>query len=327
MSLTNTPPTDAHRETAADIEAAAFAWAAKADRGPLSPIDQKALEDWAAADPRRAGAYARALAANAYLDRAAALGADYRPARPTMGRRQLLTAGGGLLAAGVVGAAAYGVLRLQDRIVTRRGDVRRVSLPEGSAITLNTETAIRPRLGRTQRLITLVRGEALFDVAKDADRPFVVLADTIRVRAIGTSFTVRLHDDGRVDVAVREGVVEMRRGDASPLRLYAGDRATAPADGAIARERLSLDRVERGMAWREGRLDLTGLTLGQAAREFGRYADRPILIDDPSVARMKVAGVYNLSDPIGFARAAALSLGLETTPTPTGVRIGRPETS
>lgn len=322
MRLTSTPPTDL-RESAAEIEATAVAWAAKADCGSLSAEDQAALEAWAVADTRRAGAYARALAANAYLDRALALGPDYRPPRRTMGRRAIMTGGGALLAASLVGAVGYGVLQHRERIVTPLGDVRRVSLAEGSAITLNTDTAVRPELGRNERRILLSRGEALFDVAKDPTRPFIVVADEVQVRAVGTSFTVRLRDDGRVDVAVREGIVEVRRGDGPSVRLKAGDRQSVAPDGAVATERLSLEQVERGMAWREGRLDLTGLTLGQAAAEFSRYADRPIVIDDPEVARMKVAGVYSLSDPKGFARAAAISLGLETTPTATGVKIGR----
>ena len=275
MRLTSTPTTEP-RETAAEIEAAALAWAVKADRGPLSADDQIALEAWAQTDARRAGAYARAMAASAYLDRASALGVDYRPPRRTLGRRSMMMGGGSLLAASLVGAVGYGALR-GERIVTPRGDVRRVSLSEGSAITLNTDTVVRPDLGRSERRIVLARGEALFDVAKDPTRPFIVVADAVRVRAMGTSFTVRLRDDGRVDVAVREGVVEVSRDDGPPVRLQAGDRQQVASDGAVATQRLSLERIERGMAWREGRLDLTGLSLGEAAQEFGAMPTAPFL--------------------------------------------------
>ncbi|WP_422178398.1 DUF4880 domain-containing protein, partial [Caulobacter sp.] len=68
------------RESSAEIDAAAAAWAARVDRGPLSDEDQAALEAWAAKDPRRAGAYAKALAVSAHLDRAQGLGADFAPA-------------------------------------------------------------------------------------------------------------------------------------------------------------------------------------------------------------------------------------------------------
>lgn len=315
-------------ETAAEIEAAALAWAARVDRAPLSADDRAELEAWAAADPRRAGAYARARAASAYLDRAAALGTGFRSAgherAPVIDRRRALAAGGGLLAASLAGAVGLGVLRHRERIVTPRGDVRRVSLPEGSSVTLNTSTALRPDIEGAVRRVELIRGEALFDVAKDPARPFVVAARDLRVRVVGTSFTVRVHEDDRVEVAVREGVVEVHReGDAQPLRLTAGDVAVAAPAGELRRSSAPLETLERAMAWREGRLDLTGLTLGQAAAEFRRYSGRPIVVDDPAVAALKVAGVYSISDPEGFARAAAIGLGLEAVVEPERIRLRR----
>jgi transmembrane sensor len=331
VTLSKPASSSLSRETAADIEAAASAWAAKADRGPFSEAEQVALEAWAAADPRRAGAYARALAAGAYLDRASALGPDFRPGRPltrrNVDRRRMLFAGGAI-AASLAGAFGLHALGGEAPIITPKGDVRRVSLPEGSAVTLNTDTAIRPHLDPDLRRVDLMKGEALFDVAKDPARPFVVVAQDIRVRALGTSFTVRIRDDRSVEVAVREGVVEVSRADGSAgVRLAAQTAAVAPVAGVIAKTSASADALERAIAWREGRLDLSGLTLAQAAEEFARYSDRRILIDDPQVGAMRVAGAYSLSDPEGFARAAALSLGLAADVTPQGVRLRKSEAS
>lgn len=327
MTLTNPPFSSGRPEAAVDIEAAALTWAAKADRGPLSGEDQAALEAWAEADPRRAGAYARALAANAYFDRAAALGSDFRPKRPALGetldRRRVMTAGGALLAASVVAGVGLATLSGRGRIATPKGDVRRVSLPEGSAVTLNTDTAIRPVLGLQMRRVDLLKGEALFDVAKDSARPFVVFARDIQIRAIGTSFTVRVRDDHQVEVAVREGIVEVSRAAQAAVQLSAAMTALASPTGDIARAVSSLEALERAVAWREGRLDLAGMSLAAAAAEFGRYSDRPILIEDPAVAAMTVTGVYSVSDPEGFARAAALSLGLVATSAPDGIRLGK----
>ena len=330
--MTNPPPPSDRSESAAAIEATALNWAAKADRGPLSAQDQAALEAWAEADPRRAGAYARALAANAYFDRAAALGPGFRPerrveARP-MDRRRLLALGGGVLAMSVAAAIGAPIFMRRDRIVTPKGDVRRISLAEGSAITLNTDTALQPSLGPEMRRVDLVRGEALFDVARDPARPFMVFAGDVRIQAVGTSFTVRMHDDRRVEVAVREGVVEVRRStQTEPVRLGVQDVAVVPVAGGIAKAAAPAGTLERAMAWREGRLDLAGMTLAEAAAEFSRYSDRLILIDDPSVAAMRVAGVYSISDPEGFARAAALSLDLEAEAVRNGVKLRRPEMS
>lgn len=320
------------RESSADIDAAAAAWAARVDRGPLSDQDQAALEAWAAQDPRRAGAYAKALAVSAHLDRAAGLGADFAPAThpaakaaaKATGRRRLLATGGLLAAASVVGAVGYGALNLKGRVTTAKGDIRRAPLEDGSAVTLNTDTAIRAAFDGKMRRVDLLRGEALFDVAKDAARPFVVVAGDVRVRAVGTSFTVRTHADGQVGVIVREGVVEVWRGaEGKPVRLSAEHAVQVATTGALTPTTVGSAAVDRAMAWRQGQIDLDGLTLGQAADEFARYSDRRIVIDDPSVAKLKMTGLFSASDPDGFAKAAALSLGLTATAQADGVRLTR----
>jgi transmembrane sensor len=316
------------RESSADIDAAAAAWAARVDRGALSDADRTALEAWAAQDPRRAGAYAKALAVSAHLDRAAGLGADFlpaaHPAARAADRRRLLVTGGMLAAASVVGAFGYGAVSLKGRVTTAKGDIRRAPLADGSAVTLNTDTAIRAAFDGRMRRVDLLRGEALFDVAKDPARPFVVVAGDVRVRAVGTSFTVRTHADGQVGVIVREGVVEVWRGDrGEPVRLSAEHAVRVADAGVLAPVVVGAAAVDRAMAWRQGQIDLDGLTLGQAADEFARYSDRHIVIDDPTVARLKMTGLFSASDPDGFAKAAALSLGLTATPAPDGVRLSR----
>ncbi len=325
-NLTATP------DTSAAIDVAAAGWAARADRGPLSPEDQKALEAWAAADPRRAGAYARALAVSAHADRARGLGEAFAPALHPVavaaGRRRWLAAGGALAAATIVGVAGYESLSLRGRVVTRKGDIRRAPLADGSAVTLNTDTAIRSAFSGEMRRVDLLRGEALFDVAKDPARPFVVVAGEVRVRAVGTSFTVRTHDDGQIDVLVREGVVEVWRGKGgAPLRLAAQMATRVEASGPLRAVQVAASTVENATAWRQGQIDLDGLTLGEAAAEFARYSDRRIIVDDPAVARLKMTGLFSASDPEGFARAAALSLGLVAKPQADGVSLERAATS
>ena len=316
------------RESSADIDAAAAAWAARVDRGPLSDEDQAALEAWAARDPRRAGAYAKALAVSAHLDRAQGLGADFapaaHPAAKAADRRRLLATGGMLAAASVIGAVGYGALTLRGRVTTGKGDIRRAPLSDGSAVTLNTDTAIRAAFDGEMRRVDLLRGEALFDVAKDPARPFVVVAGDVRVRAVGTSFTVRTHADGRIGVIVREGVVEVWRGvEGKPVRLAAEHAVRVAGLGDLRPTIIGAAAVDRAMAWRQGQIDLDGLTLGQAATEFARYSDRRIVIDDPAVAGLKMTGLFSASDPDGFAKAAALSLGLVATPETGGVRLSR----
>ncbi|CAN5312636.1 FecR domain-containing protein [soil metagenome] len=316
------------RESSATIDATAAAWAARVDRGQLSDADKAALETWAAQDPRRAGAYAKALAVSAHLDRARGLGAGFTPSTHPLaraaGRRRLLATGGLLAAASVVGFLGYGALSLRGRVTTSKGDLRRASLADGSAVTLDTDTAIRTAFDDRIRRVELLRGEALFDVAKDPARPFVVVAGDVRVRAVGTSFSVRAHADDQVEVIVREGVVEVWRGaEGKPVRLAAEHAVQVAPLGAFRPTIVGAAAVDRAMAWRQGQIDLDGLTLGQAAAEFARYSDRRIVIDDPALAGLKVTGLFSASDPDGFAQAAALSLGLVATPAADGARLSR----
>lgn len=316
------------RTSSADIDAAAAAWAARVDSGPLSDPDQIELETWAAADPRHAGAYAKALAVSAHLDRARALGPDFapaaHPAAKAVDRRRLLASSGMLVAASVIGAVGYGAMALRGRVTTAKGDIRRAPLADGSAVTLNTNTAIRAAFSDQLRRVELLRGEALFDVAKDPARPFVVVAGDVRVRAVGTSFTVRTHADGQVSVIVCEGVVDVWRGAAGrPVRLAAAHAVEVASAGALVATPVGPAAVDRALAWRQGQIDLDGLTLGEAAAEFARYSDRRIVIDDPQAASLKMTGLFSASDPDGFARAAALSLGLTATLDADGVRLKR----
>jgi transmembrane sensor len=204
------------RETAADIERAAADWVARQDRGPLSQGEQQELEHWAAADSRRAGAYARAMAINLHLDRVAALGEDFaarpEPIEEPSRRRFVAVAAGGVAAC----AAGLGVFAFTQRqapalsrpIATAKGAVRELALREGSRVTLNTMTQVRPALTSSVRRIDLIEGEALFDVAKDPNRPFVVDAGDFSVRAVGTSFTVRRTGTDAIKVVVTEGIVK-----------------------------------------------------------------------------------------------------------------------
>ncbi len=316
------------RDSSTDIDAAAPPGPRASIGGRCRKRTRPPSRPGPPSDPRRAGAYAKALAVSAHLDRARGLGTDFapaaHPAAKAADRRRLLTAGGMLAAASVVGAVGYGALSLKGRVTTAKGDIRRAPLADGSAVTLNTDTTIRASFDGRMRRVDLLRGEALFDVAKDPARPFVVVAGDVRVRAVGTSFTVRTHADGEVGVIVREGVVEVWRGAGSkPVRLSAEHAVQVAVTGALTPTTIGSAAVDRAMAWRQGQIDLDGLTLGQAATEFARYSDRRVVIDDPAVASLKMTGLFSASDPDGFAKAAALSLGLTATPQADGVRLSR----
>lgn len=298
------------------LEEAAARWAVRVDAGALSAEEEIELDAWTSADRRHAGAFARAMAANAYFDRAAALGLpsepeETQPRGVTASRRAWIGGAAGALAASLV--AAVGLSRFLshgERIETSLGNIRRSSLQDGSSVTLNTAAKIEVQLGAALRSVALLAGEANFDVAKDPARPFVVQAGGVRIQVVGTSFLVRLLEDSGVAVTVREGIVEVRREGQAALRMVAGDRLVLHPGAEPRRAQLSQADIDRMGLWQSGQLDLTGMTLGDAAAEFARYSDQRIVIADPAVARMKVAGIYSVSDPAGFADAAAQSMDL-----------------
>lgn len=313
-------------ESSDAIDAAAARWAARTDRESLSEQERTEFEAWASADPRRAGAYAKARAVNAYFDRAKALGTDFAPDEHPLARqaarRRFLAVAASVLALSIVGATGYFAHELRGREMTGKGDIRRLSLSDGSAVTLNTDTAIRADFSADRRKVELLHGEALFDVAKDAARPFIVSAGTVWVRAVGTSFTVRTMGNSEVRVLVREGVVDVAPVDGeAPIRIVAGNQAHVGVPGEVQLTALPAERIDGALAWRQGQIDLAGMTLAQAASEFSRYSDRRIRIDDPAVGRLKLTGVFSVSDPEGFAEAAALSLGLVATTDADGIRL------
>jgi transmembrane sensor len=303
------------------LDEAAARWAVRVDAGTLSAEEEAELDRWTAADPRHAGAFARAMAANAYFERAAFLGATSmpqpeppepeQPQRILMSRRTWLGGGAGAIAASLLAVIGLRSWQGGERIQTTRGNIRRSALADGSAVTLNTAAAIDVAFKPQLRTVKLLAGEVNFDVAKDRARPFLVDAGPVRITVVGTSFIVRLLEAGMVAVTVREGIVDVSQGEAAPTRLVAGDRLTLGASGTPDHRRLSAADVDRLGLWQSGQIDLTDMTLADAAAEFARYSDQHIVIEDPAVARMKVAGIYSTSDPAGFAEAAAQSLDLK----------------
>ncbi|MBO9708903.1 MAG: FecR domain-containing protein [Caulobacter sp.] len=315
--------------SASEIDDEAAEWAARVDARGLDVERDPELQAWLDGDARRAGALLRAQAAISFLDRGRAL-AGVAPLvtadalkRPS--RRALVAGAGGAMAAALVGGLGLWITRPQ-RLGTRLGEIRRVPLADGSLVAINTKTALDVAMKPRSRQITLREGEAWFQVAKDPDRPFVVAAGTVRVRAVGTAFSVRRADEdgASVDVMVTEGVVETWiEGDpASRRRLSAGSRVVL-ASAVSPQVAESPSEIERSLAWRNGEIALDGESLEQAARLFNRYNSRQILIDDPTLARERFVGLFQTNEPESFAAAVAATLGAVVSDDGRTIRIGR----
>lgn len=307
------------RETAEAINEQAMQWIARLDRDGRDVRLRAELDAWLAGDTRRQGAFLRAEAAWNLLDRASILEpAEQEPVRPPMSRRGVLV-GGGLaasLAATTGGWFAWRAARTL-RITTGKGEIRRVPLSDGSMAIVNTETRVKVDLQPELRAVALDEGEAWFEVARDRDRPFVVKAGDVRVRAVGTAFSVRRLATGAV-VQVTEGVVEAWcvGNEAAAVRVSQGRKAfvtPVAAKPTVAPE--AAEEIDRSLAWRTGLIILDGDTLAQAAAEFNRYNERRIVIDDAELAGLTYVGRFRTNEPEAFVQSVALTLGARTQST------------
>jgi transmembrane sensor len=314
--------------SASEIDDEAALWAVRIDARGLGAGTDPELEAWLAGDARRAGALLRAQAAISFLDRGRALAGSTPPIeRRGSSRRALIV--GGVVVAAAVGGAGFWRLRPQ-RLDTGLGEIRRVPLADGSMVAINTSSALEVELKPKAREILLKQGEAWFQVAKDPERPFVVAAGPVRVRAVGTAFSVRRReqDGSSVDVMVTEGVVEawVEGADAPRQRLSAGNRLVLAGATTAPITEAPLD-IERSLAWRNGEIALDGESLEEAARLFNRYNSRQIVIDDPELAKERFVGLFQTNAPESFASAVAATLGAEVSVDARAIRIGRARAS
>lgn len=203
--------------------------------------------------------------------------------------------------------ALYPPVRWLADYSTGTGQTQTVSLEDGSTVALNTDTAIRVEFSGNRRNIRLLSGEAVFKVAKDASRPFTVVAEHGSARAVGTEFLVRESDDG-LDVAVLEGVVRMETGVLSGQALLTHHQRGSYRQGGTLRVDPSV-AVENLTAWREGFITFDNTPLREALTQIDRYRPGEVLLLNEKLAEYRVSGVFRIGD----LDQALHALG-ETTP-------------
>jgi len=306
-----------------DIQEEASRWVARMDADCWDETAEEALSEWLAADPRHDGALLRAQAAWASLGLSTAP-AELGPRKAAGLARRNFLVGGAAVAAGLAGGVAF--LLSGTTYQTGIGEIRRVPLTDGSTVTVNTASSVSVEFDDSLRRVRVDKGEAWFQVAKDTARPFLVEAGRVRVKAVGTAFSVRRRD-GRADILVTEGVVEVWTDGASqpPVRVSAGARAFIREDATVERTVNATASIDRALAWRSGKIDLDGETLEEAVAEFNRYNQRKLRIADPKLASEAFDGVFRVDDPEGFARVVEVSLQVPVdSSAPNEIRIGRP---
>lgn len=202
------------------------------------------------------------------------------------------------------------------------GEQRIVALPDGSRMSLNTATRVRVDFTAKRRAVTVEDGEVLFEVAKDARRPFVVQVAGTEVVATGTEFLVRYNQDAKADEALAVTLVEGQvivRGEAGratpslaePVVMQPGQRVRV-GRSASAQAAVQLDRrvIDEALAWRRGNVVFNDVTLPDAAAEMNRYSATLVTVEGEALSRLGVSGSFRAGDNVGFARALAEVFGL-----------------
>lgn len=284
------------------------------------------FDRWLAADPRHARAYARMERLWGKLEAPVAEVVRSDPSvEARNGQRRPWFAG---LVPGPAWAAAslailllVGAFQVDDVVTGLRSDHATavgqrapLQLDDGSRVTLNTDSAIAVEMSPERRQVDLLRGEAWFDVATDAARPFVVATGAGRIRVTGTSFGVRLKGDAAI-VALTEGEVELRTvdgtGDTAPaLVLTAGHQARLSPDGVLGPTALNRTAAT---AWLRGQIAFFDTPLPDVVAELNRYRAGRIVILGGSLDGLTVSGVFAADNPDAGIDAIASTLPVQVT--------------
>ncbi len=301
----------------------AATWFARRRGGPLKEAEQQAFDAWLSEDVEHRIAYAGA-------ERAWVVAQAVRADPRVQARRQALGKAtsrrfvlGRALAAGLAAAVVLsgGALTVQHLtgprpLVTQafRTDVGQrstVTLPDGSVVTLNTDTVVRTRADGERRLVYLEKGQAYFRVAKDRRHPFVVSAAGRTVTALGTAFDVRV-DAGALKVVLVEGKVRVESPplvqpaggeaakDIQATEMVAGSQLVAPDD---AEWRLSRANTVRETSWIHGQIIFDDEPLGDVVAELNRYTEQKMVLTDADLAAKSISGAFKPGDMRGFARS------------------------
>jgi transmembrane sensor len=159
---------------------------------------------------------------------------------------------------------------------------------------------VRVEFRGKERRVVLQHGQAFFEVAHDAARPFIVVADGARVRAIGTKFDVR-HDSAAVRVTLLQGRVQVRGGHGSEAELAPGQSVVADQSGVSRPVATNADAVA---SWTSGRITFSGAPLRDAVAEVNRYSKRKIVLTPADgLAAEPVSGVFEPGDTKTFIAA------------------------
>jgi transmembrane sensor len=192
--------------------------------------------------------------------------------------------------------------------ISAKGQKSIVDLPDGSRVTLDSDSAVDVAFANGRRDLRLVRGRAFFDVAHDPDHPFAVEAGGRVVTALGTQFDVRLAPE-RMRVVLVEGSVSVESAKTAPpspmIKLRPGEAFAAQngQPGTVTPADTDADE-----AWRQGFVEFNDEPLSKVVATLNRYTRAQVVIKDPKVAALRITGMFRTGDIQRFGRTVAAVL-------------------
>ncbi|WP_306866426.1 FecR family protein [Neorhizobium galegae] len=276
----------------------ALDWLVRMRENPDEPGLRGAFESWILESPE----HRREWEKTCHLWKAMGQASDFYPRKPARRRVRKRLIVGGAVAAGLaicllVFVAPSFLIRLQADYWTETAQTLTVTLADGTTVLLAPDSAIAIGFAGRERRVTLLSGEAFFNVMHDEAHPFRVAAGDVTVEVLGTAFDVSIAED---NIAIG-----LARGSVKATGTVAGapvDRTLVPGEiimvdhstGGVREEKADVADIG---AWREGRLYVTNATIGSVVEQLQRYHSAWISIPDASLARQRVTGIYDLNAP------------------------------
>ncbi len=284
------------------MEESATLWLIRLDGGGLTEADHQAFGAWLDEHPEHLHELLRQARLWDNMSVMAQLAELFPLQRRRTAQRSWLVGGGFAIACVVM--LVMGLL-LRSLLIpeypvreyaTAVGEQLQVELPDGSRVVLNTDSRMAVRFDDSGRYVSLLRGEALFDVAPIPDIPFLVRAGAGVVQAVGTAFLVRTRFRD-VEVIVTEGRVRVASSESDAAAdLARGETVSYDENSLTPVQTLSEEAVARRLAWQEGMLAFEDDTLARVIEEMSRYSSKRIVLTDPALAEIPIAGYFRAGE-------------------------------
>ena len=183
-----------------------------------------------------------------------------------------------------------------NELIIPKGGEYQVMLADGTKVWLNSASRlIYPQsfMGKERRVV--LSGEAFFDVAHDAERPFIVETSRMNVKVLGTRFNVNDYDDNEeVSTTLVNGSVEIISGDQQAFRLVPGEQAYGKENELEKRE----VNVRLYTSWIDGKFLFNNTELEEIAKQISRWYDVEIFFSSESVKKVRFTGAIVKFKPL-----------------------------